>query len=200
LDIYIYIYRKYTRALTFENVGQIAVAIKHQEARARRGHTGHTGQSALLPSVKTPKDKNQDVSSSESSHAGSYLGVGGGNGGRRKLARASGYGRGEGGGGAGGWVPKISRDIQLLSEAGLRANRAVENAENGPLLPHIHRALSDQSGADEVAALEADAVMLRKLPAGSRAFVERQRRARALNAGDEPSPLRDLGRMYSMCT
>ena len=70
-------------------------------------------------------------------------------------------------------------------------------AENESRLPHIDRALSDQSGADEVAALEADAVMLRKLPAGSRAFVERQRRARALNAGDEPSPLRDLGRMYS---
>jgi hypothetical protein len=109
-------------------------------------------------------------------------------------------------GGGGGWEPKISRDIQLLSEAGLRGNRAVGYAENesrlshiDSRLPHIDRALADQSGADEVAALEADAVMLRKLPAGSRAFVERQRRARALNAGDEPSPLRDLGRMYSMC-
>ena len=118
MDIYIYIYRKYTRALTFENVGQIAVAIKHQEARARRGHTGHTGQSALLPSVKTPKDKNQDVSSSESSHAGSYLGVGGGNGGRRKLARASGYGRGEGGGGRGGGSLKFPETYNFCRKRG----------------------------------------------------------------------------------
>ena len=44
----------------------------------------------------------------------------------------------------------------------------------------------------EAAARENDAMMLRKLPAGSRAFVERQRRARALHNGDEHA-LRLLG-------
>jgi hypothetical protein len=58
-------------------------------------------------------------------------------------------------------------------------------------LPPVESAVSDVS-AQEAAARESDAVMLKKLPAGSRAFVERQRRARALNNGDEAA-LRMLG-------
>ena len=157
---------------------QIAVAIKHQEARFRRGNTGYDLYRAdadeAVVAWNGGRGAGRFPTSTDSSPAVVQLPAGGG-GVRRKVAKG---------------MNEIGGAGRMINDGGLRARPGVGHGIG--VLPQVD-VLSDLSGAgDDAAARERDAALLRKLPAGSRAFVERQRRARAQQIRDDKS-LRDVG-------